>query len=107
MKAVIQLVSGCSVTVDNNITGQIDRGFLILLGVEQGDTEKQAEKLSAKISGLRVFKDNDDKNDETVYFARMEFLKRAVKAEPKFKDVDDVTLDGLLDENYHDLFADA
>ena len=61
MKAVIQLVSGCSVTVDNNITGQIDRGFLILLGVEQGDTEKQAEKLSAKISGLRVFKDNDDK----------------------------------------------
>jgi len=55
----------------------------------------------------KLIKDNDDKNDETVYFARMEFLKRAVKAEPKFKDVDDVTLDGLLDENYHDLFADA
>ncbi len=61
MKAVIQLVAECSVTVDEKITGQINRGFLILLGVENGDTEKQAEKLSAKISGLRVFKDNDDK----------------------------------------------
>ena len=61
MKAVVQLVHGCSVTVDGNITGQIERGFLILLGVEKGDTEKEAEKLSTKISGLRVFKDNDDK----------------------------------------------
>ena len=54
----------------------------------------------------KLVKDNDDKNDETIYFARMEFLKRAVKSEPKFKDIDNVTLDGLLDENYHDLFPD-
>lgn len=58
---MIQLVSECSVTVDDRITGKINKGFLILLGVEQGDTQKQAEKLSAKISGLRVFKDDQDK----------------------------------------------
>lgn len=61
MKAVIQRVSGSSVAVDGKITGEISHGFLILLGVENGDTEKEAEKLSAKIAGLRVFTDENDK----------------------------------------------
>ena len=55
MKAVIQRVSECSVTVDSKTVGRIAAGFLILLGVESGDTEKDAEKLSAKIAGLRIF----------------------------------------------------
>ena len=42
--------------------------------------------------------------DESVYFARMDFLKSAIKREPKFQDVADSTIDGLLDENYKELF---
>ncbi len=61
MKTVIQRVSECSVSVDREIVGRITAGFLILLGVESGDTEKDAEKLSAKIAGLRIFTDENDK----------------------------------------------
>ncbi len=61
MKAVIQRVSSCSVTVDGQITGQINSGFLILLGVENGDGERQAEKLCDKIASLRIFTDENDK----------------------------------------------
>ncbi len=61
MKAVIQRVSQCSVTVDGNITGQIGAGFLILLGVENGDTRADADKLATKIAVLRVFTDENDK----------------------------------------------
>lgn len=61
MKAVIQRVSECEVVVDKKTVGKISQGFLILLGVENGDTEKDAEKLSAKISGLRIFTEENDK----------------------------------------------
>ncbi len=61
MKAVIQRVSSCSVKADEITTGSIRQGFLILLGVESGDTKKEAEKLSAKIAGLRIFTDENDK----------------------------------------------
>ena len=61
MKAVIQRVSECKVTVGSETVGSIADGFLILLGVENGDTEKDAEKLSAKISVLRIFTDENDK----------------------------------------------
>lgn len=61
MKAVIQRVSQACVTVDEKIIGQIEKGFLILLGVEKGDDEKEAEVLSKKIAGLRVFCDDNDK----------------------------------------------
>ena len=61
MKAVIQRVERCSVTVDEEIVGSIGSGFLILLGVEDGDTESEADKLSKKISTLRVFTDENDK----------------------------------------------
>ncbi len=61
MKAVIQRVAQCSVVVDDHTVGEIRNGFLILLGVENGDTSKEAEKLSAKIAGLRIFTDENDK----------------------------------------------
>ena len=61
MKAVIQRVSECSVKVEGKVTGSIGNGFLILLGIEKGDTGTEAEKLSAKISGLRIFTDENDK----------------------------------------------
>lgn len=61
MKAVIQRVSRASVSVDGNIIGKIDKGFLILLGVEKSDDETEARVLASKISALRVFCDDNDK----------------------------------------------
>lgn len=61
MKAVIQRVSRASVSVDGNVIGKIDKGFLILLGVEKSDDETEARVLASKISALRVFCDENDK----------------------------------------------
>lgn len=61
MKVIIQRVNQASVTVDNHIIGKIQKGYLILLGVGQTDTEKDAQKLADKILGLRIFSDENDK----------------------------------------------
>ena len=61
MKAILQRVSCASVTVDGAVVGKISQGFLILLGVEQGDDEKEASVLADKIAGLRIFTDQNDK----------------------------------------------
>ncbi len=61
MKAVIQRVSSASVAVDGQVVGSCERGYLILLGVAQGDTELDAELLCKKISALRIFRDENDK----------------------------------------------
>lgn len=61
MRAVMQKVTEASVTVEQQEISRIGRGFLVLLGVEEGDTEKDAAYLAEKIAGLRVFEDADDK----------------------------------------------
>ena len=61
MKAVIQRVTSAEVTVDGVSVGKIGKGFLILLGVMNGDTEKQADILAAKCVKLRVFEDENQK----------------------------------------------
>ena len=55
MKAVIQRVSDASVTIDGEVKASIGRGFLILLGVADGDDEAACDVLSAKIPKLREF----------------------------------------------------
>lgn len=57
MRAVVQCVSEASVTVEDQVVGSIGKGYVILLGVGQGDTEVEAERLWRKISRLRVFED--------------------------------------------------
>lgn len=57
MRALLQRVSRASVTVDGKPVGEAGTGFLILLGVMQGDTDVQAEKLAKKTAFLRVFED--------------------------------------------------
>lgn len=57
MRAVVQRVSSASVTIDGQINGAIDQGFMILLGVGPQDTEAEATRLVTKISKLRVFSD--------------------------------------------------
>lgn len=61
MKAILQRASNAQVDVDGKTVGKIDRGFLILLGVENSDDKKDADALANKISGLRVFTDENDK----------------------------------------------
>ena len=61
MRAVIQRVSSASVEVDGQIVGSCQRGYLILLGVAEEDTEVDAELLCKKIAALRIFRDENDK----------------------------------------------
>lgn len=61
MKLVIQRVKNSKVTVDNKITGKIEKGFLVLLGVTHTDTKEIADFLVKKLCNLRVFTDENDK----------------------------------------------
>ena len=61
MRAVIQRVTSASVSVAGERIGSVGLGFLILLGVTQGDGEREADYLAAKCAGLRVFRDAEDK----------------------------------------------
>ena len=66
MRAVIQRVSEAYVTVDGKETGRIGKGFCALIGVEAGDTEKDAVYMAGKIAKLRVFEDENDKMNLSV-----------------------------------------
>lgn len=61
MKAVIQRVSEASVKVDGNVLGSIDKGYMILLGVDENDTVEDAVILAKKTANLRVFEDAEGK----------------------------------------------
>lgn len=61
MKIVLQRVSSASVTVDDKICGQIDKGYLVLLGIGHDDTEEDCRRLADKIIKLRIFSDENDK----------------------------------------------
>ena len=61
MKVIVHRVTHASVTVNNQIIGSINKGYLILFGASQNDTEKDAQKLADKILGLRIFSDENDK----------------------------------------------
>ena len=61
MRAVVQRVSRASVTVDNEVTGSIERGFLVLLGVGEDDTQDDVIYLAGKVASLRVFEDDAGK----------------------------------------------
>lgn len=61
MRIVLQRVTSASVTVDGEVCGQIGKGYLVLLGVGQGDSEEDCRKLADKIVSLRIFSDENDK----------------------------------------------
>jgi D-aminoacyl-tRNA deacylase len=61
MKVVLQRAKNASVTVDAAVKGQIDKGFMLLVGVTHEDTEQDADYLAEKIVNLRVFEDENQK----------------------------------------------
>ena len=61
MKVVIQRVKNASVKVDGKVVGEIEKGFLVLVGIKVGDTKEQADYLVKKVCNLRVFTDENDK----------------------------------------------
>ena len=57
MRAVVQRVTGADVSVEETITGKIDKGLAVLIGVESGDTERDLDYIVKKVANLRVFDD--------------------------------------------------
>jgi D-tyrosyl-tRNA(Tyr) deacylase len=66
MRAVVQRVSRAVVSVNGNVAGEIGMGLLVLLGVGQADTEADAAYLAEKVSGLRIFEDEQGKMNRSV-----------------------------------------
>ena len=61
MRAVVQRVLSSSVTVNGETVGAVGKGYMLLLGVCEGDTQKEAELLASKVAKLRVFEDENEK----------------------------------------------
>ena len=61
MRFLIQRVTEASVSVDQQILGKIDKGFLVFIGISQTDTEQIADKMVKKLLGLRIFEDENGK----------------------------------------------
>lgn len=61
MRCVVQRCTRAQVSVDGEVVGKIGSGFMVLCGVENGDSQADMEYCRAKIAGLRVFEDDDDK----------------------------------------------
>lgn len=66
MRAIIQRVSQASVTIDNNVKSSINKGLLVLLGIEENDNDKDIDWLIRKIIQMRIFSDADDKMNLSV-----------------------------------------
>lgn len=61
MKVVLQRVSSASVNVNGEVCGKIGKGYLLLLGIGEGDTEADCRRIADKIINLRIFSDENDK----------------------------------------------
>lgn len=74
MKVVIQRVKSASVTIDGSVFSSIQKGFLILLGIEENDTEEDALWLCGKIKGMRIFSDEEGKMNLDIHEAKGDVL---------------------------------
>lgn len=66
MRIVIQRVKRASVSVEEKVVGSIQKGFLVLIGVGQGDDEATADKYMKKLLGLRIFEDENGKTNKSL-----------------------------------------
>ncbi len=74
MRVVLQRVKNANVTVDDSIVGSINKGYLILLGVSEGDSQKEVEVLVNKIAKLRIFPDENGKSNLSIQDVEGEVL---------------------------------
>lgn len=74
MKVLLQRVSQASVTVENEIVGEIGCGFVLLLGVTHTDTQQEADWLANKVAGIRLFEDDQGKMNASLADVDGEFL---------------------------------
>ena len=74
MRAVLTRVNSASVTIDGAVHGKIGKGFLVLLGVHEEDTEAEALKIADKICGLRIVEDENGKMNVNPHDANAEML---------------------------------
>lgn len=74
MKLVIQRVTHASVTVDNNVIGKIGKGYMVLIGVSDTDTEEIADKMLDKMIKLRIFEDENGKTNLSLADVKGELL---------------------------------
>jgi D-tyrosyl-tRNA(Tyr) deacylase len=74
MRALVQRVARASVSVEGERVSEIGAGMLVLLGVRDGDTEEQADKLVRKLRALRIFEDDDGRMNRNVEDAHGEIL---------------------------------
>ncbi len=74
MKLVIQKVSHADCRVDGKITGQIETGFMVLVGIGLNDSREIAEKMAVKLSKLRIFEDENGKINRSIFDAQGRIL---------------------------------
>lgn len=74
MRAVVQRVNRSSVIVDGKVVGEIGKGLNVLLGVEEGDSEKDVEYMVEKIVNLRIFEDDQEKMNLSLLDVKGEML---------------------------------
>ncbi len=74
MKFIVQRVTNASVSVDNNIVGQINTGFMVLIGVSETDTLDIADKMINKLLNLRIFEDENGKTNLDIKSVNGELL---------------------------------
>jgi D-tyrosyl-tRNA(Tyr) deacylase len=74
MRAVVQRVCSSRVLVEDNVAGEIQKGLVVLLGVSNEDTEKDAEYLASKVVNLRVFDEEDGKMNLSLLNIKGELL---------------------------------
>ena len=61
MRVIVQRALNATVTIDGSVVGQIDKGFLLLVGITHSDSEKEAQLLAKKVANLRVMEDPEGK----------------------------------------------
>lgn len=74
MKLVIQKVKKAKVEVENKTVGQIEKGYMVLLGVKKGDTKENADYLARKLCNLRIFEDENGKMNLSIKDVNGELL---------------------------------
>jgi D-aminoacyl-tRNA deacylase len=74
MRALVQRVTGASVSVDGELVSEIGRGMLVLLGIRTTDTQEHADRLARKLKALRIFEDDEGRMNLNVDAVQGEIL---------------------------------